>query len=343
MIGNPPYGASLTPQEKQTYKKLYVTAQTIKGVQKGSTDTYTLFIELGYGLLHLGGCLTYIVPMSFTSSDALAGTHKLLKSNCETIVVSSYAVRPQPVFENAVVNTSIIRFVKTGTKCKQLLATKMHRKGHNFNLQALIDHLQFVDVRDLYINGRIPKIGTAIERSILVKLLSHRPVSDYITEKGSPIYYRFAGGRYYKIVTNYSTGSSAETYLSLKPEYADCIGCLLSSNLGFWFYQIFSDNLNWKSIEIESFPIPQINVDQIRQIGDIYKEYLTDIEMNANIRVSSGKSQYNVATFKEYKIVKSKPIIDRIDDLIGPFYGLTPEEIDFIKKYELEFRMSGDD
>ena len=45
---------------------------------------------------------------------------------------------------------------------------------------------------------------------------------------------------------------------------------------------------------------------------------------------------------KEYKIVRSKAIIDEIDDYIGPLYGLTQEEIDFIKNYELEFRMAGE-
>ena len=48
-------------------------------------------------------------------------------------------------------------------------------------------------------------------------------------------------------------------------------------------------------------------------------------------------------SFTEFKIVKSKSIIDRIDDYIGPLYGLTSEEIEFVKNYELEFRMAGDE
>lgn len=70
---------------------------------------------------------------------------------------------------------------------------------------------------------------------------------------------------------------------------------------------------------------------------------MTDIEDNANVRISSGASSYNVSSFKEYKIGKSKSIIDRIDDYIGPLYGLTKEEIEFIKNYEIEFRLSEDE
>ena len=74
----------------------------------------------------------------------------------------------------------------------------------------------------------------------------------------------------------------------------------------------------------------------------MYNKYLIDIEANANIRTSSGDSTYNVSEFKEYKIVRSKSIIDEIDDTIGVLYGLTKEEIEFIKNYEIEFRMAGE-
>ena len=47
VIGNPPYGAKYNNQTKQYYKNTYMTANSIRGLQKGSLDTYTLFIELG--------------------------------------------------------------------------------------------------------------------------------------------------------------------------------------------------------------------------------------------------------------------------------------------------------
>lgn len=343
VIGNPPYGAKLSDEQKSIMKTLYVTTKTIRGVQKGSLDTYTLFIEKGYDLLPNKGNLAYIIPISFTSSDSLSGVHKLLLDNCKEIKVSSYAVRPEPVFKNAVVNTSIVFFSKTKSACKQLLSTKMYRrKGVEFNLQNLIDNLEYINVINKKLFGRIPKVGKQIELDILNKILSHNPIRDFIKKTGSPIVYRFAGGRYFKVVTNYSVGSSAERTIYFEPQFADSIGCILSSNLSFWFYQIFSDNLNWKSYEIESFPIPRLSTQDCVFLNTLYKEYIEDIERNAKIRSSERESNYNVSQFKEYKIVKSKKIIDRIDDYIGPLYGLTPEEIDFIKNYEIEFRMSGE-
>ena len=344
VIGNPPYGAKLSDEDKAIYKKIYVTSQTIKGVQKGSLDTYTLFIEMGYNMLRPDATLTYIVPISFTSSEALTGVHKLLMDNCQSIKVSSYAVRPEPVFPNAMVNTSIIRFEKTLSPCEQIYTTKMHRKkGNDFSLKKLVDNLQFVEVNGLTLVGRIPKIGTTLEKQILKTILSLPKLGNLISKEGYPIYYRFAGGRYFKVITNYSTGSSAEKAIYFNDEkLANAIGCILSSNLSFWFYQIFSDNLNWKSYEVENFTIPNLSVENIDFLNKLYARYLKDIEANANNRTTSGESSYNVDSFKEYKIVRSKSIIDEIDDYICPLYGLTKEETEFIKNYELEFRMAGE-
>lgn len=263
--------------------------------------------------------------------------------NCDTIHISSYAVRPKPVFENAVVNTSILLFQKTETQCKHLYSTKMHRRGNEFDLQKLIDNLQFVDVKGQTLYGRIPKIGSEIEKNILNKLFKQKKLGTLVKTSGSPIIYRFAGGRYFKVVTNYSNGSSAErTIFFANKKIADAVGCILSSNLSFWFYQIFSDNLNWKTYEIENFTLPQLSTENVEYLDKLYSRYLTDIEAKANVRTTSGESTYNVDSFKEYKIVRSKAIIDEIDDYICPLYGLTREETDFIKNYELEFRLAGE-
>ena len=343
VIGNPPYGAKYNNQTKRYYKNTYLTAKTIQGLQKGSLDTYTLFIELGYNLLRKNGSFAYIVPISLTSSDSLTGIHRILMGNCDTIHISSYAVRPKPVFENAFVNTSILLFQKTGTPCQHIYSTKMHRRGNKFNLQKLIDSLQFTDVKGLTLYGRIPKIGSEIEKIILNKLFKQKKLGSIIQTSGYPIMYRFAGGRYFKVVTNYRTGSSAERSIYFATqEIADAVGCILSSNLSFWFYQIFSDNLNWKTYEIENFTIPQLSTENIEYLDKLYSRYLSDIEAKANIRTTSGYSTYNVNSFKEYKIVHSKAIIDEIDDYICPLYGLTQEETDFIKNYELEFRLAGE-
>ncbi|MBQ6096462.1 MAG: hypothetical protein IJK99_01830, partial [Bacteroidales bacterium] len=61
VIGNPPYGAKYSEECKKYYKANYITAKTIPGKQKGSLDTFTLFIEHGYNILKKDGNIAFIV------------------------------------------------------------------------------------------------------------------------------------------------------------------------------------------------------------------------------------------------------------------------------------------
>jgi len=163
---------------------------------------------------------------------------------------------------------------------------------------------------------------------------------DLIRENGKPIYYRTTGGRYFKVITNYSTGSTKEKDMLIDKHFCNATGTILSSNLFFWYYQIYSNNLDLKSYEIESFPIPinELTEERIKVLEVLYDEYLKDIEENAKIRITTKYA--HIDSFKEYKIGKSKKYIDAIDDYIGPLYGLNKEEIEFIKNYEIEFRLT---
>lgn len=343
VTGNPPYGANYDDVQKKYFKRFYESAKTIRGKQKGSLDTFTLFIEKGYNCLKKDGCLTYIVPISITSSDSMTGIHNLLESNCKLIKVSSYSVRPQPIFLNAVVNTSILHFEKTHKKCERILATKMYRKNNDFDINRLLNNLEFTDVIDYKLRGRYPKISLDIEKAILNKIFNQDvTIGELMKSNGKPIYYRTTGGRYFKVITNYPTGSSKEKAIYFEENIANPIGALMSTNLYFWFYQIYSNNLDLKSYEVEIFNTPFKNVDEkkLNEISTVYNDYLKDIEKNSNQRSASGYK--NISSFKEYKIGYSKNYIDKMDQLIAPLYGLTKEEIEFINSYEIDFRISDD-
>jgi len=341
VIGNPPYGVDLDKKSIRYFKENFESSKTISKKQKGSTDTYVLFIEKAFNLLNNTGFIHFIVPISFTSGDSMQAIHNFLFASCETIKISSYSVRPQPIFESAVVDCSIVEIHKTNTECKHLYSTKMHRKSKNSNFSELLKNIKFIDVSDFKANGRIPKIGLEIENRILKKLFSieNKIRNELIENSEDKIYYRAAGGRYFKVFTNYPTNSTAEKSLNLNKDYKNLFGAILSSNLFFWYYQIFSDNHNLKLYDISGFPFPKdkFSTKSIKEIEIIFDEYLKDIEKNAVIHTNSNYK--NIDSFKEYKIGKSKHLIDKIDDLIRNAYNLSKEEQEFIKNYEIEFRL----
>jgi hypothetical protein len=345
VIGNPPYGAKISETEKKYYKEHYKCAQTDnkKGL-KGSTDTFTVFIEMGHDLLATSGNLAFIVPMSVTSSDAMTSLHAKIESDCSEIRVSSYSNRPQQIFDAACVRTSILMLRKDGKKLEHLYTTKLIRRNKNTTIKHLIDNLEFVDSVKLKTPGRYAKVGTDIEAKTLLKCFSFgKNISSYKKENGKPFYYRCAGGRYWNVVANYSTTkSSSEKFMNV--DYANLIGMFLSSSVFYFYQQIYTDGLNLKQSEIENFPLPdfsKLKKEKINLLEALYNEYLRDIEKNANIRTSSENSTYNVSTFKEYKIVKSYSFVEKIDDEVCKLYGLSAEETNFIKNYELEARMAG--
>ncbi|MCL2744143.1 MAG: N-6 DNA methylase [Planctomycetaceae bacterium] len=340
VIGNPPYGADYPAEHKTYFKEHYQSAKTIKGKQKGSLDTFSLFIENAFHQVKQGGWVNFIVPISVGTSDAMEGLHKLLFANCEAIKMSSYSDRPQQIFKSAATKVSIIGFRRTDTKNKRLFTTKMYRKSSDETIEKILRDLRFVDSHGLTLRGRIPRISESIEKRILKKVFAFKTnIGSLLQEDGKPIYYRKSGNRYFLTITNYPTESNEERPLYFDKKIADSIGAILSSSFFFWFYQVYSDYRHLKNYEIEFFPIPvdRLTPDVTSRIERIYKRYLRDIEKN--VREHQTEAYSKITSFKEYKIRYSKSIIDEIDDIICPLYGLTGEERDFIKNYELKFRI----
>lgn len=339
IIGNPPYGVSLSDEEKKYFKDSYKSAKSIPHVQKGSLDTYTLFIERGLQFTKQNANLFYIVPMSITSSDACVPIQDLMETTCNKIKISSYSNRPTQIFDSAGLRVSILELYGTQTnneKCNFIETTKLQRKRKTDNPDEMLKQLKFINSNQYKLKGRYAKISEDIDLKILEKLFSNKPLEAYCNESGKPVFYRTTGGRYFNVITNRSTGSTQETPIFLDEKLYSSIGCILSSTLFWYFLQIYTDGLHIKDYEIKNFPIPNLTDDDIKKLEQIYEQYLEDIDKNA---ITHEAKSYNVATFKEYKIVKSFKYVQQIDDIVCKLYGLTDEETNYIKNYEIEYRL----
>ena len=321
VIGNPPYGAKISAEDKKYFKENY------KYANQGSLDTYKIFIEKGFNLLDKNGNLNFIVPISITSSKSNIELHKMILDNCEFVKVSSYSNAPSRIFYNADQRVSIINFMKTNTKTKILLTTKINKKLSSQSIDSVIKNMSFVNSVDFVQPEAFCKIGLPIEKSIMQKLYSQKQTIKDLMGGKQKLYYRTTGGRYYKIYTSYSTKSSKEN--SFNVENSKLVAALMSSTLFYWFRNSYSNNRDNYVSEFERFPIPNFSKEIINKLEKLGKEYETDIEKNHDY--SNG--------VKTYKIRKSKHIIDKIDRLICPLYGLSEEEMEFIIGYELEFRV----
>lgn len=360
VVGNPPYGANIPADELAQHRARFEAAQSVKGVQKGSADTFAMFVNQGYNLLKTGGVLSFIVPMSVTSSDSMTALHRLLEANCGTIRVASFANRPKQIFDAACIRTSIFSFQKSGTQLNKLLTTKVVRRRHRDTIGQLLANLNYVDSLSLKLPGRYPKIGQQIEIEIFTRLFTtNRTLANYvigansessthagdIVDNARPVFYRSAGGRYFNVVTDYSTTeSSSEKFFMVDEMYQVAFAALLSSSL-FWLYQqAYSDGLNLKQSDLLAFPVPDMAALQsLQPLKNVFAAYTAHIERNARLHAIAGATTYNVAAFKEYKLRRSKHLIDQIDDFVCPLYGLSAAETEYVKNYELEFRLGDEE
>lgn len=98
VIGNPPYGATLTKEVDNYLRREYKVANY-------QLDTYVIFIERGKQLLRQNGCLGFIIPSAWVASTY---DNKLRKYLTEEIRIESIVIAPKQTFIDASVETCIL-------------------------------------------------------------------------------------------------------------------------------------------------------------------------------------------------------------------------------------------
>ena len=102
VIGNPPYGAKLTANDKKLYNSIYKH-------QDYQLDTYLLFIEKSFQLLKPNAVNAFIIPNTWLINLKLEKFRKYIVEQNTILNIVHYH---KNVFENAVVDTQVVIFRK---------------------------------------------------------------------------------------------------------------------------------------------------------------------------------------------------------------------------------------
>jgi type I restriction-modification system DNA methylase subunit len=142
VIGNPPYGATLSKEVDTYLRNKYQVANY-------QLDTYSLFIEKGKKLLKEGGNLGYIIPSAWVASTY---DIKLRKFLAEETRIGNFVITPKQTFKDASVETCILIFSNnspsksfqierwdTKEKSSYLLNTKEIQSKNSFVFQVYAD------------------------------------------------------------------------------------------------------------------------------------------------------------------------------------------------------------
>lgn len=126
VIGNPPYGASLSNSDKAIYRKLYPETEF-------KIDTYSLFILLSFKLLKDKGILYYILPNTLLDNYFEEEVRKKLLS--KTILEINDL--SDKIFENAVVHSMIFGYKNICTEADYKIKCDIG--------DGLIDNVFYID------------------------------------------------------------------------------------------------------------------------------------------------------------------------------------------------------
>ena len=294
-----------------------------------------------------------IVQISSVSTPSMETMVEEIKRNAKTDWISNYATRPAYLFDGVTMNLTIIltEILKSEKKdpprifASHYLRWKPEYRKHLFQNIALNQ----VDNDKLLFPFSIPKLKSVNENKILGKILSQKKILlNYLepTKKSTKqeIFYRTAGGRYFKVFIDRDFGSESKSNKSkyFQKQYNVYVMiAVLSSDLWWWYYTLHFDMYNCKDYMMFNFPFDYESCKEIPELAKLGEKLSADMFENAEKKLQS------YATTGErmqliFRPSLSKPIIDKIDKVLAKHYGLSEEEAEFMINYDFKYRMGSE-
>jgi hypothetical protein len=216
-----------------------------------------------------------------------------------------------------------------------------------------MERIAYIEVLRQRSSFWVPKLGAAIERGLLAKLLGvPTVVSDFLARSGAEeraghIYYRTDGGLYWKVFTEFPPAftvdgraghSTREARLAVAdPAAVVPLIAALSSDVFWWWYTVTSNCRHLNPTDVQQFPLPSSVLADAR-LAALGRHYLHDIVRHSRMAVRRQRQTGHTET-QSFKVRRSRRIVEQIDAELARHYSLTAEELEFVVNYDIEFRM----
>ena len=377
IVGNPPYVED-NAIDRSKIDLLAIRSRKIPSGKNNSPliyktqdcgNTHAYFIERSLNLLKSDGILGFIVPVSLVSTDRMAPVRELLMSSSASVEYYNFDDRPGKIFSGIEHCRSTIVVATKGNGTDYVTTSKYHR-WLSKDRPSLFDNLMVADLEVKARSEIVPKIGTEIEKNILSKLYTKAgnfTISQYIEKNSTKVWYHNAPqywihahydeyvpkAEYYNDFTKDANdgkiilgkpyeikATSHYKYLDLSEGNAAAVSAILNSSLFYWWFVIKSDGRDLLSDHIVSLPLNLDAIDRkiMKSLKEKAIELMKDYELNSNVKVNIRKGGYAI---KIMEIIpkRSYSKISEIDKLVAEIYNLTQEEADFIREFDLNFRL----
>lgn len=340
IIGNPPY---------VEYKT--VNQYSVKGYKTAPCgNLYAFVVERNTSLIIRQGRTGMIVPHSSICTDRMASFVSILNGTGLTVWTSSYDIRPAKLFDGVdqrlmiYLSSDGMRLDKQGAI---FYSSRFHRWQEEFR-PMIFEQVKYTRALKS-VHFSISKIGTITEAQILNKIKDYPTIGHYRVEHGEVVYYHNAP-RYWIRATDFEPyfwnerdGKKTSTQVkSIEVKNSDhsTMVAILNSSLFYWWFLIWSDCRHLNRREIDTFPIglQTLESDAKRMLNLLSTQLMANFKQYAERKQATYTKTGRVA-YDEFKQRPSKPIVDEIDCVLAPHYGLTDGELDYIVNYDIKFRM----
>jgi hypothetical protein len=347
IIGNPPY------VELRNVKEY-----TVQGYRTQSCgDLYACTLERALDLVRQGGRLGFIVPMSAFAGNQFRPLQELCYQKVSPLFISFWSgdAHPSRLFEGVDKRLSIVLGRRSRPGAAPCLSTSRYHKWYSGERPSLFHRYpRYLPVsmgRDAIFPGSVPKICSTLERNILARLKGcRRTVGDLTHPSGAEWVY------YTRKVSFFLQ------FLDFIPEIRDGQGALrepselkwlrfgtaqdrnlalacLSSSLFYWYFIVGGDCRNLNRREVTAFPVPdQVPAGAHDRLAETLQRLMADYRRHATPRTIH-YANGGAVTVPYFDFRLSKPILDELDVLLAPYYGLTEAEVDFVRHYDEKYRM----
>ncbi|MBR1508947.1 MAG: Eco57I restriction-modification methylase domain-containing protein, partial [Eubacterium sp.] len=340
-IGNPPYIECALEE----YEKLHLQTHS-------SRNLYAYMIENTIEKLKNGGNYGYIIPIASFYSNRTESFRKYILAGKRNYV-SNYGVRPAQIFRKAEQRVSI--FYGTKTEGTTEIYTTSYQIWYKSERKHLFSDMKFIPVHDLKETQNVPKLGNTIELDIYDRVYStkHTMGELLLQSKGNNNFvFHTAGGYWLKAFDfmptfkNEKTGKEKSTkyqIVTVKEEYdPKVIIAIINSSLFYWCWVQNTAVRDFYRPEIERFPIEyeQISEKDKEELVELCNQLMSSYKEHSVFQERNGINGKTI--LQEFHPSANKPIVDRIDDVLGRVYGFNDEELEFIKNFQYRFRMAED-
>lgn len=345
IIGNPPY-VEYVKKDRKTGRSVSDIYRISRYRTEACGNLYAFILERCYSISHTLSINGYIIPSASVCTPRMKILYEIL-SQKGYLWTSLWDERPSKLFEG--VDQQLCIHICRNSVNKKFFITKMNHWQTDSRIY-IFRNIDFIEYKFSDIIADVPpKIQEKKEIHILHKLLqTNSKLGLYIDSIDSDtlIYYKNAGGRYWRLVKTFPTyfrsamsdSTTTEKTFRVAKKYKKIIAAILSSSLFYWFWRIVSNCRHLTNREIEAFPLSNKIEIELNDLNYLYDVYEKSLKKNKKRSVTQNKNTGEI--IQDFYFCKlSKDIIDKIDKVLAEYYKLNEEELDFIINYDIKYRM----